>query len=112
MIGITRGISTLGGAVVAGILLWFATQIGTQTNSGYWSTYGLIAAAIAFGFAVMLAKEFVARRRPYTALWALALLLYGVATLVVVIGAVGAAAIEKTKSAVPPAARRIPGMGL
>jgi len=45
MIGITRGISTLGGAAVAGILLWFATQIGTQTNSEYWSTYGLIAAA-------------------------------------------------------------------
>lgn len=49
----------------------------------------LIAAAIAFGFAVMLAKEFVVRRRPYTALWALALLLYGIASLVVVIGAVG-----------------------
>ncbi len=45
MIGITRGISTLAGAVVAGILLWFATQIGTETNSEYWSTYGLIAAA-------------------------------------------------------------------
>ena len=45
MIGITRGISTLAGAAVAGILLWFATQIGTQTNSEYWSTYGLIAAA-------------------------------------------------------------------
>jgi hypothetical protein len=45
MIGVTRGISTLAGAVVAGILLWFATQIGTQTTSEYWSTYGLIAAA-------------------------------------------------------------------
>jgi hypothetical protein len=45
MIGITRGVSTLAGAVVAGILLWFATQIGTQTSSEYWSTYGLIAAA-------------------------------------------------------------------
>ena len=45
MIGITRGISTLAGAAVAGILLWFATQIGTQTNSEYWATYGLIAAA-------------------------------------------------------------------
>ena len=45
MIGITRGISTLAGAVVAGILLWFATQIGTETTSEYWSTYGLIAAA-------------------------------------------------------------------
>jgi hypothetical protein len=45
MIGVTRGISTLAGAVVAGILLWFATQVGTQTTSEYWSTYGLIAAA-------------------------------------------------------------------
>ena len=26
MIGVTRGISTLAGATVAGILLWFATQ--------------------------------------------------------------------------------------
>ena len=53
MIGITRGISTLGGATVAGILLWFATQIGTQTNSEYWSTYGLIAAA---GLAMALSQ--------------------------------------------------------
>ena len=53
MIGITRGISTLAGAVVAGILLWFATQIGTQTNSEYWSTYGLIAAA---GLAMALSQ--------------------------------------------------------
>ena len=45
MIGITRGISTLAGAAVAGVLLWFATQVGTQTSSEYWSTYGLIAAA-------------------------------------------------------------------
>ena len=45
MIGVTRGISTLVGAAVAGILLWFATQIGTRTSSEYWATYGLIAAA-------------------------------------------------------------------
>src|SRR6186713_3614144 len=45
MIGITRGISTLAGATVAGVLLWFATQVGTQTTAEYWSTYGLIAAA-------------------------------------------------------------------
>ena len=45
MIGVTRGVATLVGAVVAGILLWFATQIGTETTSEYWSTYGLIAAA-------------------------------------------------------------------
>ncbi len=45
MIGVTRGISTLAGAAVAGVLLWFATQIGTQTVSEYWATYGVIAAA-------------------------------------------------------------------
>ena len=45
MIGVTRGISTLVGATVAGILLWVATQIGTETSGEYWTTYGLIAAA-------------------------------------------------------------------
>ena len=45
MIGVTRGVSTLAGAAVAGVLLWFATQVGTQTSSEYWATYGLIAAA-------------------------------------------------------------------
>ena len=45
MIGVTRGISTLVGAAVAGILLWFATQIGAETSGEYWATYGLIAAA-------------------------------------------------------------------
>ena len=45
MIGMTRGISTLAGAAVAGLLLWIATQIGTESNSEYWATYGVIAAA-------------------------------------------------------------------
>jgi len=45
MIGVTRGISTLAGAALAGVLLWFATQIGTETSGDYWATYGLIAAA-------------------------------------------------------------------
>ena len=45
MIGVTRGISTLAGASVAGILLWFATQIGAERSGEYWATYGLIAAA-------------------------------------------------------------------
>jgi hypothetical protein len=45
MIGVTRGISTLAGAAVAGILLWVATQIGAETSGEYWATYGLIAAA-------------------------------------------------------------------
>jgi hypothetical protein len=45
MIGVTRAISTLAGAAVAGILLWFATQIGTEDTGEYWATYGLIAVA-------------------------------------------------------------------
>lgn len=45
MFGVTRGFSTLAGAAVAGILLWFATQVGTETAAEYWATYGLIAAA-------------------------------------------------------------------
>jgi hypothetical protein len=45
MIGVTRGLSTLAGAAVAGVLLWFATQVGTETSGEYWATYGLVAAA-------------------------------------------------------------------
>jgi hypothetical protein len=45
MIGLARGFSTLVGAAVAGVLLWFATQVGTETAGEYWATYGLIAAA-------------------------------------------------------------------
>jgi hypothetical protein len=45
MIGVARGVATLIGAGVAGVLLWFATQIGTETTSEYWATYGLVAAA-------------------------------------------------------------------
>lgn len=45
MIGVTRGFATLAGAAVAGILLWFATQVGAESTGAYWATYGLIAAA-------------------------------------------------------------------
>lgn len=45
MIGVTRGISTLAGAAVAGILVWFATQLGTEVTGEYWATYGLVAVA-------------------------------------------------------------------
>ena len=53
MIGVTRGFSTLAGAAVAGILLWFATQVGAQTTTDYWATYGLVAAA---GLAIALSQ--------------------------------------------------------
>jgi hypothetical protein len=45
MIGITRGISTLLGAAVAGFLIWLAAQVGQGSSGEYWATYGLIAAA-------------------------------------------------------------------
>jgi hypothetical protein len=53
MIGMTRGFSTLAGAAVAGVLLWFATQVGAETTSEYWATYGLVAAA---GLAMALSQ--------------------------------------------------------
>ena len=40
----TRNLDARRGAV-AGILLWFATQVGAETSTEYWATYGLIAAA-------------------------------------------------------------------
>src|SRR5215210_4378167 len=45
MIGITRGVSTLVGAGVAGFLIWLAAQMGQGSSAEYWATYGLIAAA-------------------------------------------------------------------
>ena len=45
MIGITRGVSTLVGAGVAGFLIWLAAQMGQGSSGEYWATYGLIAAA-------------------------------------------------------------------
>jgi hypothetical protein len=45
MYGLTRGTITLIGAAVAGLLLWLATQIDSDTNGGYWSIVGLLAAA-------------------------------------------------------------------
>jgi hypothetical protein len=45
MIGITRGLSTVIGAGIAGFLIWLASTIGTETSGEYWLTYGLVAAA-------------------------------------------------------------------
>ena len=45
MHGLTRGAMTLIGAAAAGLLLWLATQVGTDSNGGYWAFIGLIAAA-------------------------------------------------------------------
>jgi hypothetical protein len=45
MIGTVRGVSTLVGAAIAGLLVWVTTQIGTGTTAGYWEAYAIFAAA-------------------------------------------------------------------
>jgi hypothetical protein len=45
MYGLTRATVTLIAAAVAGFLIWLATQVGTDSNGDYWTTYGLVAAA-------------------------------------------------------------------
>lgn len=46
-----------------------------------------MAAAVAFVFAGLLARQYVERRRSYQLLWAIALLMYGAASLAVMVGA-------------------------
>jgi hypothetical protein len=45
MYGLTRGTITLLGAALAGFLIWLASQVDEATTGGYWSVYGLLAAA-------------------------------------------------------------------
>lgn len=45
MYGLTRATITLIAAAVAGLLVWFATQINDKTVGGFWAVYGLIAGA-------------------------------------------------------------------
>jgi hypothetical protein len=49
--------------------------------------FPLVAAAVAFMFSALLLQQFVRRRRSYQMLWALAMLMYAVASLAVAIGA-------------------------
>jgi hypothetical protein len=45
MYGLTRATTTLIAAGVAGLLIWFATQINDNNRGGFWAVYGLIAGA-------------------------------------------------------------------
>lgn len=45
MYGLTRATTTLIAAAVAGLLIWFATQINDDHVGGFWAVYGLIAGA-------------------------------------------------------------------
>ncbi|MEX2101319.1 MAG: hypothetical protein WEA54_02170 [Actinomycetota bacterium] len=50
--------------------------------------FPLLGTVVSLVFALLLARQFVRRRRPYQALWAVALLLYAAASLALTIGAV------------------------
>jgi len=50
--------------------------------------FPLVAAGVAFVFALALIRQFIARRRPYQLLWSLALLMYAVASLMVAVGVI------------------------
>jgi hypothetical protein len=45
MYGLTRATTTLIAAAVAGLLIWFATQLNADNLGGFWAVYGLIAGA-------------------------------------------------------------------
>ena len=45
MAGTVRGVFTVVGAGVAGLLIWISTQIGEGTLGGYWAVYGILAGA-------------------------------------------------------------------
>jgi hypothetical protein len=45
MYGMTRATTTLLAGGVAGLLIWFATQINDHSRGGFWAVYGLIAGA-------------------------------------------------------------------
>ena len=45
MYGLTRATTTLIAAAVAGLLIWFGTQINDHHVGGFWAVYGLIAGA-------------------------------------------------------------------
>jgi hypothetical protein len=51
--------------------------------------FPLLAAIVALAFAVALARQFVARRRSYQAIWAVALSMYAVASAAVALGTLG-----------------------
>jgi len=45
MYGLTRATTTLIAAAVAGLLIWFASQVNGDSVGDFWAEYGLIAAA-------------------------------------------------------------------
>jgi hypothetical protein len=45
MVRTVRGVFTLVGAGVAGLLIWVSTQVGEGTTGGYWAVYGILAGA-------------------------------------------------------------------
>lgn len=44
-LAVVRGVFTLVGAAIAGLLIWLTTQIGQGTTGGYWAAQGILAGA-------------------------------------------------------------------
>jgi len=59
MIGASRAVATLGAAVIAGVLLWFAgAHVDRTHTSGYWAAYGIVAGAgLVFALAQMRGRR-------------------------------------------------------
>jgi hypothetical protein len=55
MVGTIRGVFTLVGAGIAGLLIWISTQVGEGTLGGYWAVYGILAGA---GLTMALSQVF------------------------------------------------------
>jgi hypothetical protein len=53
VVSMTRAITTLVGAAVAGGLIWVAAQVSQETTGGYWAQIGILAGA---GLALALAR--------------------------------------------------------
>jgi hypothetical protein len=54
-LGAVRGVFTVAGAGIAGLLIWISTQIGEGTVGGYWAVYGIVAGA---GLTMALSQVF------------------------------------------------------
>jgi len=61
---VTRAVSILIGAGLAGLLVWTSTQINASTTGGYWAVQGIVAAAGLVLVLTQLAGRRTTGRRP------------------------------------------------
>lgn len=63
--------------------------VGTADYASRMFLFPLAAAGVSLAFAALLGKQFLARRRPYQAIWAVALLMYAAASFALLMGLQG-----------------------